>query len=350
MSAPADRGSDGKDAPRNSGLGFGSRLRHGDSTLISSWSSLSISGSLRVKPSTKAPRRSESLLYWYLLLIPLFAVLAVVEFFPLLDGVILSLTNASGNFSIANYTQMLTDFSFWLAVAVSVSYTIMSTAICLVIGLTLTFLVTQRVRGRSFFEAVYIFPLALSPIVAGVLWSPSSIWDDIFTFTHFVLGLPYPDELSVLFYFPIMTIAEGWEWAPLIMLVALSIINSQATQIFEAAELHGASAWRRFTMIGLPTVLRSPVMQFIIILRMIDALRAFEIPLAWSNWVGFQSFIGSPVDTLSLFLYKLIFVPIYGFPVGLVSAIAVALLTVTLLITFILIRLLGRILPVSGAR
>jgi multiple sugar transport system permease protein len=147
-----------------------------------------------------------------------------------------------------------------------------------------------------------------------------------------------------------MILSEGWLWAPLIMLVALSIINSQAKQIFEAAEIHGASAWRRFVMIGLPTVLRSPVMQFIVVLRMIDAMRAFEIPLAWSNWVGYQSFIGSPVDTLSLFLYKLIFVPIYSFPVGLVSAIGVALLTVTLLVAFALIRLLGRILPISGAR
>jgi ABC-type sugar transport system permease subunit len=231
-----------------------------------------------------------------------------------------------------------------------VAYTVGSTSICLITGLLLTFLVTQRVRGRGVFEAIYIFPLALSPIVAGVLWSPSSIWDDILTFTHFVLGLPYPDELSIFFYFPTMILSEGWLWAPLIMLVALSIINSQAKQIFEAAEIHGASAWRRFVMIGLPTVLRSPVMQFIVVLRMIDAMRAFEIPLAWSNWVGYQSFIGSPVDTLSLFLYKLIFVPIYSFPVGLVSAIGVALLTVTLLVAFALIRLLGRILPISGAR
>jgi multiple sugar transport system permease protein len=127
------------------------------------------------------------------------------------------------------------------------------------------------------------------------------------------------------------------------MLVALSIINSQAKQISEAAELHGASAWRRFTMISLPTILRSPVMQFIIVLRLIDSLRAFEIPLAWSNWVGFPSSIGSPVDTLSLFLYKLIFVPLYHFPIGLVSAIGVALLAVTLIIALGLIRFLGRL-------
>ena len=269
--------------------------------------------------------------------------MAVVEFYPLLDGIRLSLTDANGNLSFADYALMLGDSAFYSAIGVSLLYSVGSTALCVLVGLTLTFLVTQRVRGRTVFEAIFIFPLALSPIVAGVLWSPSAVWDDIFTFGHYILGFPYINELSPTFYYPVMIISESWEWAPLIMLVSLSIINSQATQIFEAAELHGASAWRRFTMIGVPTILRSPVMQFIVVLRLIDAMRAFEIPLAWSNWVGFQSFIGSPVDTLSLFLYKLIFVPLYHFPIGLVSAISMALLAVTLVIAVALIRLLGRI-------
>jgi ABC-type sugar transport system permease subunit len=269
-------------------------------------------------------------------------VLAAVEFYPLLDGINLSLTDVNGNFSTANYAQMLADPAFYTAIEVSLAYSVGSTILCMIVGLTLTFLVTQRVRGRSVFETLFIFPLAISPILAGVLWSPSSIWDDFFGFTHFILHLPFPDVLSPIFFFPVMIVSEAWLWSPLIMLVALSVINSQARHISEAAELHGGSDWQRFRMIFLPTVLRSPVMQFIIVLRLIDSLRAFEIPLAWSNWVGFPSFIGSPVDTLSLFLYKLIFVPLYHFPIGLVSAIGVALLAVTLLAALGLIRLLGR--------
>ena len=292
---------------------------------------------------TKPTLRPESLASWYVLLIPILVVLAVVEFYPLLDGIGLSLTDASGNLSLANYVQMVTDPAFYTAIEVSLLYSIGSTIACILIGLTLTFLVTQRVRGRSVFEALFIFPLAVSPILAGVLWSPSSVWDDVFAFTHYVLGLPFIDELSSVFFYPVMIVSEAWVWSPLIMLVALSIINSQARQVSEAAELHGASAWRRFTMIYLPTLLRSPIMQFIIVLRLIDSLRAFEIPLAWSNWVGFQSAIGSPVDTFSLFLYKLIFVPLYQFPLGLVSAIGVTLLAVTLVAALALIRLLGRI-------
>jgi ABC-type sugar transport system permease subunit len=300
--------------------------------------------------ATKTPHRTESYAYWYLAFVPLFAVLALVEFYPLYEGIKLSLTGSSGGLSFSNYEMMLTDGAFWSAVGVSLLYTAGSTVLCVAIGLGLTFLITQKVRGRSYFEAIYVFPLALSPIVAGVLWSPSSVWDDIQTFFHFILHLPYFNELAIGFYFPVMILSEAWEWAPLIMLVALSVVNSQSSQVFEAAELHGATAWQKFTMVALPNILRSPVMQFIIVLRMIDAMRAFEIPLAWANWVGYQTSVGSPVDTLSLFLYKLIFIPYYGFPIGLISAIAVALLLVTLVVALAMIRLLGRALSVSGGR
>lgn len=295
---------------------------------------------------TNSPRKSDSLTTWYLLLVPLIAVLAVVEFYPLVKGIILSFTGANGAFSLANYGSMLGQSAFYNAIVVSMLYSLGSTSMCIIIGLALTFLVTQKVRGRGVFEAVFVFPLAISPIVAGTLWSPSSVWDDIFTFSHYILHQPYPNELSPLFYYPVILLSEAWEWAPLFMLVGLSIINSQSKQIFEAAELHGANAWRRFTMIVAPTILRSPVMQFVVVLRMIDSLRAFEIPLAWANWIGYQNQVGSPIDTLSLYLYKLLFVPLYGFPIGLVSAIGVALLVVTLFIAFGMIKLLGKLIPV----
>jgi ABC-type sugar transport system permease subunit len=298
----------------------------------------------------KTPRRTESYTYWYLALVPLFAILALVEFYPLVEGIKLSLTASNGGVSLSNYQEMLTDGAFWSAVIVSLAYTAGSTVLCIGIGLGLTFLVTQQVRGRSYFEAIYVLPLAVSPIIAGVLWSPSSTWDDIQTFFHFILQQPYFNELAVTFYFPVMILSEAWEWAPLIMLVALSILNSQSAQVFEAAEVHGATPWQRFSMVALPNIIRSPVMQFIVVLRMIDAMRAFEIPLAWANWVGYQQTVGSPVDTLSLFLYKLIFIPYYGFPIGLISAVAVALLVVTLIVALGMIRLLARALSVSGGR
>jgi len=170
--------------------------------------------------------------------------------------------------------------AFWNAVKLSVAYSFGSTLLTVFIGLSLAFVTTLKVRGMRVVQALYIFPLAVSPILVGVLWSPSSIWDDVFTFTHFILGFPYVNELSPYFFFPVMILSESWEWAPLIMLVSLSVMNSTAKEIYEASTIHGASTWQVFRMIALPSVLRSPVTQFVIVLRLIDSLRAFEVPLA----------------------------------------------------------------------
>jgi len=245
--------------------------------------------------------------------------------------------------TVSNYSKMLSDGDFWNSVAVSLTYSTMSTAISITMGLALTFLVTQIVRWRGVFEAIFIVPVAMAPIAVGTVWAPPTVWDDVQTFTHFILGLPYFQETTILFYFPVMSFSEAWEWAPLIMLVCLSLINSTPKEIYGAARLQGASSWQIFRMITLPAIFRSPVMQFVVVLRFIDAMRAFEIPLAWSTWVGYQTSVGTPVDSLSLYLYKLLFIPSFGFPLPLVSAIAVSLLVVTLVSATIMIRLLGDI-------
>jgi len=122
----------------------------------------------------------------------------------------------------------------------------------------------------------------------------------------------------------------------------MSIINMTSKSIYEAARLNGASAWQVFRDITIPSIVRSPVMQFVIVLQFIEAMWVFEIPLAWSTWLGFSTSVGSPADTLSLFLYKLLFIPSLGDPIRLVSAMAVALLVVTLVGATAMVRLLAK--------
>jgi multiple sugar transport system permease protein len=279
---------------------------------------------------------------WYLLFIPLFAVVGFVEIYPLILSVWISFTDLNAAPNLSNYVTMFTTTTFWNALNISLLYSLSSTIIAVAIGLGLTFILTQNFRGRGAMEVVYILPLAVAPIVVGVLYSPSSIWDDISAFLHYQLGFGNPpiNELAPSFYFPVMFFSEAWEWSPLIMLIALSIYNGTAKEIYEAAELHGASALQKFTMVTIPTVLKSPVMQFIIVLRFVDAMRAFEIPLAWSNWLGYTTTVGSPVDTISLYLYKLLYSSSLGYPIGVVSAVAVILFAITLVGALALLRLL----------
>lgn len=278
---------------------------------------------------------------WYLLFVPLFVVIGVVAVYPLVTSLYFSLTTTTGALTFANFATMASTRTFLNALNISLLYSLSSTIIAVGLGLGLTYILTQEIRGKGALEIIFILPLAVAPIVVGVLWSPSSVWDDVQQFMHYQLHLAYFNELVPSFYFPVMFISEAWEWAPLIMLVALSIVRNVPKQVYEAADLHGATAAQKFRLIVLPAVFTSPVMQFIVVLRFIDAMRSFEIPLAWANWLGYTNTLGSPVDTISLYLYKLLYASSLGFPIGLVSAIAVTLFGITLVGAAVLLRLLG---------
>jgi ABC-type sugar transport system permease subunit len=280
----------------------------------------------------------------YLVLLPLAAILAAVEVYPLLVSVYFSFTNynTGGIFvGLDNYIQAFSSPEVYYSIGISVAYAVGSTLLCIVFGLVLAFIIIQLKRGKSFFESVFLLPLAVAPISVGIVWSPSGFWDDINTFWHFILGLPYIDFTNFYIVFPIIVWSDAWEWAPIIMLVALSVVSGVPKEIFEAASLHGGSALQVFRRIAVPTILKSRVMQFMIVLRLIDALRAFEIPFAWSSWLSLPN-AGSPIDTISLLLFKLFSVPVYGFPISLISAIAVVLLLITLATTTVLYSFMKR--------
>lgn len=281
--------------------------------------------------------------YAYFMVVPLIAVLAVVEAYPLAYSAYLSVTSTGlgGAFvGLANYGQLFSQPDFWAALSTSVVFSSGSTVLSIVLGVLFAYLLTLVRRGRGFFEAVLLMPLAAAPIVAGVTFAPSGFWDDINTFSHYFLGLPFFNVASNHDFLAIMVLSDSWEWGPMMMLVALSILASVPRPVYEASEAFGASRWKTFRTVGLPAILNSPVMHFMIIVRFVDAMRAFEIPFAWAGWLNYL-YPGAPTDTLSLYLFKLLLQPPNGvIPIPLISAAALLLLVVTLLATTMLYRLM----------
>jgi multiple sugar transport system permease protein len=275
----------------------------------------------------------------YFLIVPLLAILAFVEIYPLAVSVNLSLNDFGGGGFVgaANYATLFSQSAFLAALSTSVLYSSGSAALSTVLGVLFAYLLTRVKRGRGFFESVFLMPLAAAPIIAGVVWAPSAIWDDLNTFWHFVLGQQFFNVTSYNLFFPIMVLSDSWEWAPMMMLIALSVLASVPKQVYEASEAFGASKWKTFSI---PAIVNSPVIHFMIIIRFVDAMRTFEIPFAWSGWLSYTH-PGSPTDTLSLYLFKLLLIPPSGIiPIPVISAAALVLLAVTLLATGLLFSLM----------
>jgi multiple sugar transport system permease protein len=279
----------------------------------------------------------------YLFIIPTIVVLLLVEGYPIVYSIYLSLTEFNPATSepvfigLDNYVRMVSDGNFWISLRVTLLYVFGSVSLAFILGLSFAVLLFRDFEYRKRLQTVLILPLAISPLIAGVFFSPAAIWDDINVVLKFVLGLPMVDVRNANFAFSLIIVADAWLWAPLFMLVFLSVLQSISKETFEAAEIHGASSFQIFKRVTFPLIIRSPVTFVIITIRTIDAFSSFEIPFTWSGWIGAES-LGSPIDTLSLFMYKLLLFPTYGTPFSYIATIALTMLGISLAITAVLIK------------
>lgn len=284
------------------------------------------------------------------MLMPMLIVLLFIEAYPVGYSVYLSTAEFStirqdfSSIGIQNYAKMVSDPIFWNAVYATLLYVAGSLAVEFPLGLALALLVFSRRSAGTILEGILMLPLGVAPIIAGTLWSPLAIWDDLNTFLIYSLGFPRPgiDVSNPSLYFSIIVFTDAWLWSPLVMLAFLSIIRSIPKEQFELADICNATARDRFRFIIFPQIIRSPVTLIVIALRAVDAFRTFEIPFAWTFWVR-EERLGSPIDTLSVTMYKMITSPLYHFPISYVAAIAVALFLITLASAIVILKVGGRV-------
>ncbi|MBB5220566.1 multiple sugar transport system permease protein [Amaricoccus macauensis] len=233
---------------------------------------------------------------------------------------------------LANYRQMSGDPAFWHSLQLTAIYTGSTVVMQLVIGLGLALLVLQIPRGQWLFRIFAILPIVLAPVVVGLFWrtlmfAPNFGMIDFATRalglgTVNWLGSPTPALVSVI-------VIHTWQWTPFAFLVLLASLASLPEDLYEAARLDRASAWRRFIHITLP--LLRPAIVIVIIMRAMTALSAFAAIYAATGGGP-----GTATEILNLYAYRISFTQL-DFGYG--SALAVALLVLTLAVSGFLFRI-----------
>lgn len=241
-----------------------------------------------------------------------------------------------------NYIRVLSDSHFYLSLSISLGYTILSLITSLTIGLIGALIVTSVSKGKRLLEAIYTVPLSISPLIAGIVWSPPAVWDDINSLLHVSFGLPFIDVTDPIIYFLVMALTEGWLWSPLFMLASLVIVEEMPRESVEAAEVMGASGTDLVRFLYVPSVLRSKTVGVLMILKAVDFFRAFEIPFVWINWLRATQ-AGSATDTVSLLLFKQLIIPTEGgLPTGYIAAVSTVLTVGSFALALFIYRLLSR--------
>jgi trehalose transport system permease protein len=233
--------------------------------------------------------------YWFelVLLVPLFLYVLGFTLIPVIQNIALSFQEhyEGGNFPTFDSYQVLFDrYRFVEAFTNTIVIALISVSLELLFGLGVALMLSREFRGRGFFRAIMLLPMGIPVVVAAtnmryIFASSGYLNEFIFDVTSFLTrigvmnepfsGWNYLQDPLALFG---VAISDMWKVTPLVMLILLAGLESISRDLYEAAEVDGASAWQKFTRITLP--LLRPAITSAVIIRGIDAFRIFVHPLA----------------------------------------------------------------------
>jgi multiple sugar transport system permease protein len=244
----------------------------------------------------------------------------------------LAMPFADGFVGFENYRTLLADERFWSSLLVSLIYTGSTVVLQVALGLALALLVMDMKRGQGWFRLIAILPVVLSPAVVGMIWRTFMLAPEfgIVDFLAINAGLGSKNWLGdPLLAMISVVVIHTWQWTPFAFMVLLASLASLPEDIYEAARLDCASAWQRFRRITVP--LLRPAIVMVVIMRTMVALTAFAA--IFTVTAGGP---GTATEILNLYTYRKSFTEL---SIGYGSALAVALLVVTILISGVLFAL-----------
>jgi ABC-type sugar transport system permease subunit len=228
-----------------------------------------------------------------------------------------------------NYRQLYHDSVFWQhAVRNTLVYTVTVVPLQMAIGLSLAVVVNNAIRFRTFFRAAFYFPALASSAAIVAIATYILASDGLLNSFFGVLGY---DHRYAWFSrtdtaLPSIIGLNAWTTCGTMMLFYLASLQSISTEVYEAAAIDGAGAWRTFWKITFP--LLKPGHFFVAVVSIIGALQMFD-----------QSFIvggtsGGPnysTMTVVLYLYNRAFSAHFGYAAAVGLVLFVFIFTVTLI-------------------
>ncbi len=177
--------------------------------------------------------------------------------------------------ALENYTEGYSNQFFLEAVWISITMTTAAVLLALLVGTALALLLDRQFFGRGIARTLLITPFLIMPVVAGLLWK-NQIFSSTFGVLNAILETFGLDAIPFVERYPFWAIVTVlvWQWSPFMMLIILAGLQSQPTDIIEAARVDRASGRGIFTQITLPML--RPYMELGVVLGAIYLLQVFD--------------------------------------------------------------------------
>jgi multiple sugar transport system permease protein len=175
-----------------------------------------------------------------------------------------------------NYAAIASDTLFRAGVTNTMILAVVAVSIQMVLGFWLALLTTQVTRGRLIYRTVFLLPVLVPGIVIGAIWKLMYSYD--FGILNQIVALFGGDPVDWLGSSDIallsIIIVDVWHWTPFCFLLMLAALESLPRDIYEAAEVDGATGWQTLRHITLPLMVPAIVVTFIF--RTILAFKMFD--------------------------------------------------------------------------
>ncbi|WP_100447292.1 carbohydrate ABC transporter permease [Glycomyces xiaoerkulensis] len=231
-----------------------------------------------------------------------------------------------------NYAAVFGDGQFRGAVLNTVFLTAAVVILSMVLGIAFAVLLDQRFLGRSIVRTLLITPFLVMPAAAALMWK-HAMFNPLFGILNWALspfGVERVDWVSEHPMFSLVLMLT-WQWTPFMMLIVLAGLQSQNTEIIEAAKMDGAGPIAVFGRITLPQL--RPFIELATLLGSIFIVNTFD-PI----YLITQGGPGQATTNLPYFIYQRTF---RAFEVGEAAAAGVIVVIGTIVIAVFALRLIS---------
>ncbi len=274
------------------------------------------------------------------LVAPQIAIVLVFFFWPAIQALYQSVLQedafgASREFvGLENFRYLFNDPGYLGSFRTTAVFSVLVAVLGLSIALLLAVMADRVVRGAGGYKTLLIWPYAVAPAVAGVLWlfmfaSPMGI----VAYGLQAVGVPWNHLLDADHAMALIVIAAVWKQISYNFLFFLAGLQSIPKSLIEAAAIDGASPFRRFWSIVFP--LLSPTTFFLLVINVVYAFfDTFAIVDATTH--------GGPGKETAILVYKLYYDGFKALDMGGSAAQSVVLMVIVIALTIVQFRFIER--------
>ena len=233
-----------------------------------------------------------------------------------------------------NFIRLFSDPTFWQVLKNTLFYTVISIPLSMLLSFLLALFMNQKIKGITIYRTIYFIPVVSSMVAVSLMWR--WIYNADFGLLNYFLGLLRIEPVSWLtdtrWAMPAIIMMSVWKGLGSGMVIFLAGLQGIPKQLYEAADIDGASGFYKVMKITIP--LLTPTFFFVLITNIISSFQVFD-----QTYVLTQGGPMGSTTTIVYYIYKNAF---EWFKMGYASAIAWVLFVFIFALTMLQWHLQGR--------